>query len=76
MFGERQPHRLTRVHGMSAWDLKLEGATQKDLLITREGQPEITRRQPRGGPLHLPTAAQRKIRHVIDTIGKEGVLLL
>jgi uncharacterized protein YjbI with pentapeptide repeats len=31
-----------RVYGISAWDLKLEGAKQRDLVITAPGQPEIT----------------------------------
>ena len=31
-----------RVYGISAWDLKLKGAKQRDLVITKPGQPEIT----------------------------------
>ena len=31
-----------RVYGISAWDVKLDGAMQKDLIITPPGEPEIT----------------------------------
>ena len=31
-----------RVYGISAWGLKLDGATQQDLIITPDGEPEIT----------------------------------
>jgi hypothetical protein len=31
-----------RIYGISAWDLKLEGAKQQNLLITPEDEPEIT----------------------------------
>jgi hypothetical protein len=31
-----------RVYGVSAWDLKLERAKQRDLIITQPKNPEIT----------------------------------
>ena len=31
-----------RIYGVSAWDLKVEGAKQQNLVITPENEPEIT----------------------------------
>jgi uncharacterized protein YjbI with pentapeptide repeats len=31
-----------RVYGISAWDLRLEGAKQRDLVITTPDEPQIT----------------------------------
>ena len=31
-----------RIYGVSAWNLKLEGAKQQNLVITDTGEPEIT----------------------------------
>ena len=31
-----------RIHGVSAWDLKLEGAKQQNLIITSADEPAIT----------------------------------
>jgi uncharacterized protein YjbI with pentapeptide repeats len=65
-----------RVHGLSAWDLNLKGAIQKDLIITRQGQPEITVDNLEVAQFVYLLLHNEKIRDVIDTIGKKGVLLL
>ena len=65
-----------RVYGISAWDLKLEGATQRDLVITRLDQPEITVDNLEVAQFIYLLLNNKKIRDVIDTIGKRGVLLL
>jgi Pentapeptide repeats (8 copies) len=65
-----------RVHRIAAWDLKLEGATQKDLIITEEGQPEITVDGLELAQFVHLLLHNEKIRDAIDTIGKKVVLLL
>jgi uncharacterized protein YjbI with pentapeptide repeats len=65
-----------RVYGMSAWDLHLEGAKQADLIITRKGQPEVTVDNLEVAQFIYLLLNNEKIRDVIDTIGKKGVLLL
>lgn len=61
---------------MSAWDVKLEGAIQSNLIITRRNQPTI-----RVDNLEVPQFLylllnNKNIRGVIDTIGSTGVLIL
>lgn len=70
-----------RIYGISAWDLKLEGAIQSDLIITPCGDP-------RGDPdiisIDKLEVAQfiylilnnEKLRDVIDTITSKVVLIL
>jgi Pentapeptide repeats (8 copies) len=65
-----------RVYGISAWNLKLEGAEQKNLVITPTGEPEITVDNLEVAQFIYLLLKNERIRHVIDTIGKKGVLLL
>jgi hypothetical protein len=64
------------IYGISAWDLKFsEGTKQQDLVITL-GAPEVT-----VDNIEIPQFVylllhNEKIRDVIDTIGRKGVLLL
>ena len=65
-----------RVYGISAWDLKLKGAKQRDVMITRHNEPEITVDDIEVAQFIYLLLHNEKIRSVIDTIGKKGVLLL
>jgi hypothetical protein len=65
-----------RVHGVSAWDLKLEGSKQHNLVITPEDEPEITVDNIEVAQFIYLLLHNEKIRDVIDTTGKKGVLLL
>jgi hypothetical protein len=67
-----------RVYGISAWDLKLEGAVQRNLVITDtvSGQPEVTVDNLEVAQFIYLLLHNEKIRDVIDTIGRKGVLLL
>jgi uncharacterized protein YjbI with pentapeptide repeats len=66
-----------RVHGISAWDLKLEGAKQRDLVITFwPGQPEITVDNLEVAQFIYLLLSNEKIRSVIDTITSKVVLIL
>jgi hypothetical protein len=66
-----------RIYGVSAWGLKLDGATQqKNLVITPSNEPEITVDNIEVAQFVYLLLHNEKIRDVIDTIGKKGVLLL
>jgi hypothetical protein len=65
-----------RVYGIAAWDLKLEGATQKDLIITKEGQPRVTVDNLEVAQFIYLLLHNEKIRDVIDSITSKVVLIL
>jgi uncharacterized protein YjbI with pentapeptide repeats len=61
-----------RVCGISAWNVKLsQGTKQENLIITAEHEPEVT-----VDNIEVLLLRNEKIRDVIDTIGRKGVLLL
>jgi hypothetical protein len=64
------------IHGVSAWDLTLEGTKQQNLIITHWNEPEITVDNIEVAQFIYLLLHNEKIRDVIDTIGKKGVLLL
>jgi hypothetical protein len=66
-----------RIYGISAWGLKLSEATkQQSLIITAVDEPEITVDNIEVAQFVYLLLNNAKIRDVIDTIGKKGVLLL
>ena len=67
-----------RIFGLSAWDVELNNHTTQDsLIITRKGEAEITVDKIEVAQfVYLLYRNHEKIRDVIDTIGKKGVLLL
>jgi hypothetical protein len=65
-----------RVYGIAAWDLNLEGTKQANLIITKDDEPEITVDNLEVAQFIYLLLHNEKIRDVIDTIGKKGVLLL
>jgi pentapeptide repeat protein len=65
-----------RVYGISAWRLVLEGSKQENLVITSADEPEITVDSIEVAQFVYLLLHNEKIRDVIDTIGKKGVLLL
>ncbi len=64
------------IYGISAWNLTLEGAQQKDLIITPEEEPVITVDNLEVAQFLYLLLHNEKIRDVINTIGKKGVLIL
>jgi uncharacterized protein YjbI with pentapeptide repeats len=64
------------VYGISAWNLKLERTEQKNLIITPYGEPEITVDNLEVAQFIYLLLNNKKIREVIDTIGKKVVLIL
>jgi uncharacterized protein YjbI with pentapeptide repeats len=65
-----------RIYGVSAWDLKLERTKQQNLVVTSYGEPEITVDNIEVAQFVYLLLHNEKIRDVIDTVGKKGVLLL
>ena len=65
-----------RIFGVSAWDLKLERTKQQNLVVTSYGEPEITVDNIEVAQFVYLLLHNEKIRDVIDTVGKKGVLLL
>jgi hypothetical protein len=65
-----------RVYGVSAWNLKLVGAKQQNLVITREDDPEITVDNVEVAQFIHLMLHNEKIRDVIDTITSKVVLIL
>jgi hypothetical protein len=65
-----------RAYGLSAWDVKLTGTKQQDLVITPFGEPEIIVDNIEVAQFTYLLLRNEKIREVIDTIGRKGVLLL
>ncbi len=64
-----------RVYGVSAWDLNLRGANQSNLIITNDF-PAITVDNIEVAQFIYLLLNNKKIRDVVDTIGKKGVLIL
>jgi hypothetical protein len=65
-----------RIYGISAWDLKLEGTKQQNLVITRHKEPEITVDNIEVAQFIYLMLHNQKIRDVIDTITSKAVLIL
>jgi Pentapeptide repeats (8 copies) len=64
------------VYGVSAWRLNLTGAQQSDLVITPADEPKVTVDNLEVAQFIHLLLDNEKIRGVIDTIGKKGVLIL
>jgi uncharacterized protein YjbI with pentapeptide repeats len=65
-----------RIYGISAWNLRLEGTNQQNLVITQQSEPEITIDNIEVGQFIYLLLHNEKIRHVIDTITSKVVLIL
>jgi hypothetical protein len=64
------------IYGVSAWGLKLERTKQQNLVITHWDEPTVTVDNIEVAQFVYLLLHNKKIREVIDTIGKKGVLLL
>jgi uncharacterized protein YjbI with pentapeptide repeats len=64
------------VYGISAWDLKLKGSRQQNLVITRYKEPEITVDNIEVAQFIYLMLHNQKIREVIDTITSKAILIL
>jgi hypothetical protein len=65
------------VYGIAAWNVKLNERTkQQDLVITAPDEPQVTVDNIEVAQFVYLLLHNEKIRDVIDTVGKKGVLLL
>jgi hypothetical protein len=65
-----------RVYGISAWDLELARAEQRNLIITPHGVAEITVDNLEVAQFIYLLLNNERIRHVIDTITSKVVLII
>ena len=65
-----------RVYGISAWDVKLEGAIQSNLVITPQGESPIQVDNLEVAQFIYLLLKNEKIRSIIDTITSKVVLIL
>ena len=64
------------IYGISAWNLKLQGAEQSDLIITPRDEPTITVDNLEVAQFIYLLLNNERIRDVIDTITSKVVLIL
>jgi len=65
-----------QIYGISAWDVQLERAIQLDLIITPTTVPAITVDNLEVAQFIYLLFNNKKIRDVIETVGKKVVLIL
>jgi hypothetical protein len=63
-------------HGISAWDLTGTPQAQDSLIITPQGEPDVTTDNLKVAQFIYLILANEELRDVIDTIGKKAVLIL
>jgi Pentapeptide repeats (8 copies) len=64
------------VYGIAAWNVRLAGARQSDLVITRHDEPVITVDNLEVAQFIYLLLHNEKIRQVIDTVTSKAVLIL
>jgi uncharacterized protein YjbI with pentapeptide repeats len=65
-----------RIYGASAWNVTLVKTSQKDMVISKEGEPIVTVDDLEVGQFIYLMLNNTKIRDVINTITSKGVLIL
>jgi len=65
-----------RVYGVSAWNLKLDGAIQRNLVITRPDEPTVTADDIEVVQFLYLLFSNEKIRNVFDALSAKNVLIL
>jgi pentapeptide repeat protein len=65
-----------RIYGISAWNVRLEGAIESNLVITRRDESPIQVDNLEMAQFLYLLLNNQKIRHVIDTITSKAVLIL
>jgi len=65
-----------RIYGISAWELRLEGAIQTNLIITPADQPTITVDNLKVAQFIYLLLNNERVRQVIDTLTSKVVLIL
>jgi uncharacterized protein YjbI with pentapeptide repeats len=65
-----------RVYGASAWDLNLQGAVQRNIIVTQQGEAEITVDDLEVAQFIYLILNRDKLRNIINTINTKAVLIL
>jgi uncharacterized protein YjbI with pentapeptide repeats len=65
-----------RIYGASAWNVTLEGTSQNNLVITKQGEAVVTVDDLEVAQFIYLMLENRKIRRVLDTITSKAVLIL
>jgi len=65
-----------RVFGTSVWNVKLDRASQSNLLITPEGEPNLTVDELEVAQFIYLLTNNKKLRNVINTVTSRAVLIL
>jgi hypothetical protein len=68
--------RNAKVHGISAWDLILTNAIEKDLIITKDDEPVITVDNLAIAQFIYLLLNNKNIRNVLNSVTSKGVLIL
>ncbi len=68
--------RNAKVHGISAWNLNLTNAIEKDLVITKDDEPVITVDNIAVAQFIYLLLNNKNIREVLNSITSKGVLIL
>lgn len=66
----------SRVYGINVWDVKTEGLKQNNLIVTKKEQPDVTVDDLEVAQFIYLLLNNNKIRNVIGTMAKKGVLIL
>ena len=66
----------SQVYGIAAWNVELAGSTQRDLLITPDGENAITTDNLAIAQFLYLLLHNGRIRDVIETVGRKAVLIL
>lgn len=64
------------IHGISTWTVDLTDAKQENLVITQPGEPRLTVDNLEVAQFIYLLLTNRKLRDVIDTVGRKAVLIL
>jgi uncharacterized protein YjbI with pentapeptide repeats len=65
-----------RVYGMSVWNTEMDGACQRDLVITRSDENPVTTDNLQVAQFLYLLLNNRAIRDVIETVGRKAILIL
>lgn len=64
------------IHGIAAWDIRLDGGRQENLLITNYGEPAITVDNLEVAQFVYLLLNHQKLRDVFNAVTERGVLIL
>ena len=72
----QEPHSLRNIYGIAAWNVRLENAIQKNLIITQKHEATITIDNLKVAQFIYLMLNNKEIRDVINTLTTKSVLIL